>query len=167
MSHAFLEISTATPTLTLLRTFAAVLRELRRRGVVRSYNNPVAEMAEWLGAQAFGLQLARNSSKGHDAVDASGKRYQIKSRRVTARNRSTQLGVLRDLDTAQFDYLLAIYFSEDFEVTGAYLIEHSAVSQHALFSKAQRGHILHAKSVLLADPRCVDVTARCKAITLA
>jgi hypothetical protein len=56
---------------------------------------------------------------------------------------------MRDLDTAQFDYLLAIYFSEEFDVTSAYLIEHGAVVQHALFSVAQRGHVLHAKRALL------------------
>jgi hypothetical protein len=150
----------------LLRAFAGVLRELRRRGIVRSYNNPAADIAEWLGARVFGLKLEGNSAKGYDAVDAAGKRYQIKSRRITPDNASTQLGVLRDLASAQFDLLLAIYFTEDFEVQSAYLVEHGAVVQHALFSKAQRGHVLHAKTALLTDPRCVDVTDRCKAVAL-
>jgi hypothetical protein len=158
---------TIVPTSELLRDFGAILRELHARGVVRSYNNPVGDMAEWLGAKAFGLTLETNSAKGHDAVDKNGKRYQIKSRRLTAKNPSTQLGVMRDLSDGHFDYLLAVYFNEEFEVAAAYLVEHGAVVQHALFGKAQRGHILHAKSALLADSRCRDVTKECRAVAFA
>ncbi len=153
-----------TSTSDLLRQYGSLMRELRRREVVRSYNNPAADIAEWLGSQAFGLRLETASAKGYDAVDADGKRYQIKSRRITTENPSTQLGVMRDLSDGHFDYLLAIYFEEDFTVKAAYLVEHGAVVQHALFSKAQRGHILHAKSALLADSRCRDVSAACRAI---
>lgn len=149
----------------LLKQYGDILRELRSRGVVRSYNNPAADIGEWIGAQAFGLRLEAASAKGYDAIDQAGKRYQIKSRRITAENSSTQLGVVRDLADNQFEYLLAVYFEEDFQVRSAYLIEHGAVADHALFSKAQRGHILHAKSALLADPRCRDVTAECRAIS--
>jgi hypothetical protein len=148
----------------LLRHHGAILRELRSRGVVRSYNNPAADIAEWIGSQAFGLKLETASAKGYDAVDATGKRYQIKSRRITPENSSTQLGVMRDLADNHFDYLLAVYFEEDFQVRAAYLVGHGAVVEHALFSKAQRGHILHAKGALLADPRCRNVTDACKAI---
>lgn len=151
------------PTRELLRRYGALLRELRARGVVRSFNNPAADIAEWLGAKAFGLTLETASAKGYDAVDAAGKRYQIKSRRITAENPSTQLGVMRDLADAHFDLLLAIYFDDEFGVKAAYLVDHGAVVQHALFSKAQRGHILHAKSALLSDSRCRDVTAICQA----
>jgi hypothetical protein len=145
----------------LLSHHGAILRELRSRGVVRSYNSPAADIAEWIGARAFGLKLETASAKGYDAVDPGGQRYQIKSRRITPENSSTQLGVMRDLADKHFDYLLAIYFEEDFQVRAAYLVEHGAVVDHALFSKAQKGHILHAKSALLADPRCRNVTDAC------
>lgn len=148
----------------LLKQYGDVLRELRQRGVVRSFNNPAADIAEWLGAKAFGLTLENASAKGYDALDSDGKRYQIKSRRITPENPSTQLGVMRDLADAHFDFLLAIYFEEDFQVRAAYLIEHGAVVQHALFSKAQRGHILHAKNALVTDSRCRDVTVLCKSL---
>jgi hypothetical protein len=149
----------------LLKQYGDVLRELRSRVVVRSYNNPAADIAEWIGAQAFALTLQAASAKGYDATDAAGRRYQIKSRRITSGNPSTQLGVVRDLADNQFEYLLAVYFEEDFQVRAAYLVEHGAVVDHALFSKAQKGHILHAKSALLSDPRCRDVTVECRAIS--
>jgi hypothetical protein len=153
------------PTRDLLKQYGDLLRELRARGVVRSYNNPAADIAEWIGAQAFGLILETASAKGYDATDGVGKRYQIKSRRITPENPSTQLGVMRDLAESQFDYLLAVYFEQDFQVRAAYLVEHGAVVDHALFSKAQKGHILHAKTALLTDPRCRDVTVACRAVS--
>lgn len=63
--------------------------------------------------------------------------------------------------------MLAVYFEEDFQVRAAYLVEHGAVVDHALFSKVQRGHILHTKSALLSDLRCRDVTAICRPISYA
>lgn len=86
----------------LLRPHAATTNELRRRGVVRSSNNPVGDLAEYLFCRAFGWELAPKSAKAADAVCADGKLYQIKSRRITAHNPSRQLGVLRKLDGAHF-----------------------------------------------------------------
>ena len=61
--------------------------ELLSQGVVRSTNNPVADYSEYLTSRAFGLTLVASSSIGEDDV-----RYQVKARRLTARNTSRQLG---------------------------------------------------------------------------
>ncbi len=74
----------------LLSIFTNVIEELRQRGVTRSSNNPVADYVEYLVARAFSLTLLRGSSKGCDAVDSRGKRYEIKARRLTKYNSSTQ-----------------------------------------------------------------------------
>jgi len=150
----------------LLRAYSRVMRELRDRGVVRSANSPVSDIAELLASSALGLRLADKSAQGFDAMDTVGVRYQIKSRRITPDNDSTQLGVIRDLESKQFDFLLALYFDEFFELTSAYQVSHEAVRRHSLWSKAQKGHILHAKRSLLADPECVDVTARIRVAEL-
>src|SRR5712671_1175595 len=68
----------------LLQLSAGVIDELRRRGVIRTTNNPVADYAELLAARAFGLVLAGRSEAGYDATDAAGNRYQVKARRLTA-----------------------------------------------------------------------------------
>ena len=67
---------------------ARIVDELLSQGVVRSTNNPVADYSEYLTARAFGLTLVASSSIGEDDV-----RYQVKARRLTARNTSRQLGV--------------------------------------------------------------------------
>jgi hypothetical protein len=65
----------------LFTLFADIGVELRERGLCRSGNSPVADLAEVLVARALGLELATNSTAGYDAKDEAGTRYQIKARR--------------------------------------------------------------------------------------
>lgn len=92
--------------------------------VVRSSNNPVADYSEYLTARAFGLTLVANANIGFDAIGPDDVRYQVKARRLTAHNKSRQLGFLRGLDKveAPFDLLVGILFNADFTVLRASLI---------------------------------------------
>lgn len=54
----------------LLVMHAAVSEELRRRGVIRSSNNPVGDLAEYLFCRAFGWKQAPNSMRDADATDS-------------------------------------------------------------------------------------------------
>lgn len=78
------------PVAALLVQYAEIMDELRDRRIVRTGNAPVGRFAEHLFAKAFGWTLEANSHAGHDAVDAAGLRYQIKSRRLTPQNPSRQ-----------------------------------------------------------------------------
>lgn len=100
----------------LLSTYATVMHLLRHHGIVRSFNNPIADVGEWLVSTKLNLTLATNSSKGFDALDSSGLRYQIKTRWLATPRSSKQLSAIRDLDSAPFDYLIAVMFDEDFNV---------------------------------------------------
>src|SRR5579859_4665505 len=82
----------------LLALFESVLVELRARGLVRSSNNPVADYAESLVAQALGLKLETKSTTGYDAIGPDGLKYEVKGRRPTPANKSRQLSVIRGLD---------------------------------------------------------------------
>ena len=84
------------------------MTELKNRGVLRTKNNPVGDYAEWLVSSALNLTLVKNSAAGHDAESSDGKKIQIKSRRITANNRSRQLGVIRNLEKNDFDELIAV-----------------------------------------------------------
>ena len=108
--------------LDLLSLYAELLNELRKRGAIRSTNNPVADYAEYLCEKALSLTRAEKSTKGFDATDSSGSRFQIKGRRVTSHNKSRQLGVLRELDDRPFDYLAAVLFRENFVIWKACLV---------------------------------------------
>lgn len=100
----------------LLSTYAFVMHLLRHHKIIRSFNNPVADVAEWLVSEKLGLKLAKNSAKGYDAFDANGVKYQIKARWLATHRSSKQLSAIRDLTEAPFDHLIAVMFDEDFHV---------------------------------------------------
>jgi len=106
----------------LLRAYADVLEELRERDIVRSNNNPVADVAERLFCSMYGWEQMPRSNRGFDAQDADGTRYEVKARRITTHNASRQLGALRGLDERPFDYLAGVIFNRNFRVVCAALV---------------------------------------------
>lgn len=144
----------------LLLAYVAVMDELRARGITRSSNNPVADYAEGLIAKSLGLQLAGRSAAGYDAVDSAGVKYQIKARRITPANPSTQLSHIRRLEARPFDLLAAVIFAADFSVQYAALMPPEVVLERARFSAHANAHIFLFKRDVLADPRVTDITSR-------
>lgn len=142
----------------LLQAHSAIMDKLRKTGVIRTGNNPVSGYAEWLVQEKLKCTLAVNSMRGSDACDAKGVRYQVKCRRVTKANPSMQLGVIRDLDKSQFDFLIAIYFNEDYTIDRVFQVPHGVIKNYAKPSKHQNGHILHIKGKILDDKRVRDIT---------
>jgi hypothetical protein len=142
----------------LLALFSRVLAELRQRGTIRSTNNPVADYAEYLVAQAFSLTLAQKSTTGYDAVDAFGHRYEIKGRRLTKDNRSRQLSAIRMLDRQHFSYLAGVLFHEDFSVHRACLIPYETVKQIAVYRSHVNGWILHLRDNVWEIHDVKDIT---------
>lgn len=146
----------------LLTLHAGIIDELRRKSVTRSSNNPLGDWAEHLFCRAFGWTQAPNSERDADAVDRDGLRYQIKSRRITAHNRSRQLGSLRNLPSKRFDVLAAVLFEQDYRVLRAALIPHHRVVE--LATRVERSNswrfILRDSVWSLDDVR--DVTAELK-----
>lgn len=148
----------------LLFLYSDILEELRSRCIIRSSNNPVADYSEYLCVNAFTLQSADKSTKGFDATDSQGIRYQIKGRRLTRHNSSRQLGMFRDLEKDPFDYLIGILFDENFRVHRACKLPISIVR-----TNSQRVERTNSCRFVLRDSiwllhGAVDVT---KAIVLA
>lgn len=142
----------------LLQLHVEILEELRRRGVTRSANNPVGDYTEYLVARRLGLTLLANSKTGHDATDTQGVRYQIKGRRLTPENPSTQLSAIRDLALKQFDVLIAVVYRPDFTVDYAAKLPHAVVEETASFVERTNSHRLMMPKSVLADRRVVDIT---------
>ena len=115
------------PTPKLLGLYGALLDELRKRGVVRSSNNPLSDYAEGLFCKTFGWAQEGNSAAGYDAVDAaSGTRYQVKGRRLTAHNASRQLSAIRNLDDHPFHFLAGLLVDARFQIVRAAIIPYEA-----------------------------------------
>lgn len=150
----------------LLALHSEVLTELRTRGICRSANNPTGDYCEWLVAASLGLTLADNSSKGFDAVDADGLRYQIKGRRRAPGSRGTQLSAIRSMDVRSFDVLIAVMLSADWSVQMAFKIPHDLVKALATFKPHVNGHVLHLRPALKQQPGVEDITGSLVAPTV-
>jgi hypothetical protein len=144
----------------LLHSYVRILAELRARKIVRTANGPIGDYAEYLVANQLGLILMKNSQSGHDAEDASGVKFQIKSRRLTLHNHSKQLGAIRNLENHNFDYLIAVLFNEQFEVEKVVKIPHEIIGKYARYSQHVHAHILTIRDNILKDPLVEDLTSQ-------
>ena len=143
----------------LLGAYCSLMSELKDRGVVRSSNNPIADYTESLVSQALGLVLESQSQAGFDARGTDGTRYQIKGRRLTSHNNSTQLSALRNLAQRPFDTLAAVAYSQDLSVLYGALVPIDVVVELSRFSSHSNSHIFMFRRNLLEDSRVTDITA--------
>jgi hypothetical protein len=142
----------------LLRLYCQTVAELRRRGLTRSTNNPVADVTETLIKRTLRLDLKKRSTAGYDATDSSGKRYEIKGRRITPQNKSRQMGFIRGLDDAQFDYLAGVLFDENFDVLRGCIIPVETVKHLARYVKHVNGWRIHLRDAVWNEPGVRDLT---------
>jgi hypothetical protein len=132
----------------LLQLHSAVLDEMRGQEIIRSRNNPTGDYAEWLVADRLHLKLEGNSSKGHDATDASGKRYQIKARQAARKQKAPLFSVMRELEQGHFDFLVAVVFDSEWNVSYGALISHAHVAPLCAFRARVNGQMRLAQSAL-------------------
>ena len=91
------------------------LRELRGLGVIRSEKTLAADLGEFFASCYFEIELEDNINEpGHDAVDANGRRYQIKTRSPTP---TGQAGTFQDCFTTRtsFDFKKKVLEVQEFE----------------------------------------------------
>ena len=151
--------------LELLALHVDALEELRRRGVLRSANNPVGDLAEYLFCVAFGWKQAANSERGFDATDKDGIRYQIKARRAHRHGsylQSRHLSAIRSLDT--FDMLAVALFDDYYRIKQAALIPASVVRERSKYQRHTNSRIFMATDDVWDIPGVVDVSERLKRV---
>jgi hypothetical protein len=150
----------------LLKLHAEVAEELRRRGIVRSANNPTGDLGEDLFCKAFGWTQSGNSNANLDAVCPAGVRYQIKARRATVHNKSRQLSAIRNLDGQHFDFLAAVLFDENYNIVRAALVPHEVVRSRATFRPHTNSHKFILRDDVWTVPGVKDVTALLRQVNL-
>ncbi len=154
-------------TVTELLAFGVdVNEELRRRGILRTSNNPIGDFAEHLFCRAFSWRMVDNSEKEVDAVGADGARYQIKARRLAGNAGDRQLSALRRLPEKRFDKLAAVLFNVRFGVERAVIIPH-----HLVLTKSIRQDHTNSWRFILRDeawlwPGVEDATEKLRAALL-
>lgn len=143
----------------LLTAYALALHGLRSHGVIRSFNSPVGDIAEWLVSKRLQLTLTTPSNRSYDAIDANGARYQIKARWCPGTNRSKQLGAVRDLASDPFEFLVAVVFDGDFIVDYAAMIPLAVIKERSTYVTRTNSHRLSFPRSILHVAGVRDITA--------
>lgn len=147
----------------LLGVYAAVLRELSTRSVVRTKNAPAGDYAEYLTAVAYSGKLAAPSEKSWDVAAADGRKLQVKSRVIDSvkqdkriqfsafRSWAFEAGVLVVLDSRDYSILWAVE---------APSLELRTLANHQEWVRADI--VTRSRTEILDLPHAVDVTVRYK-----
>ncbi len=133
----------------LLALWASTLRELRDRGIVRTFNNPIGDIAEELVAQHYGGERGSFSQKTWD-VRVGDELLQVKALRRTGLRTRRNLSPIRSDDG--YTAVLVVVFTEDLRVDSALRIPRSVVNE--LFARRPHvnGRIIHVGRRLLEHP---------------
>ncbi len=143
----------------LLQTFAAIIEELRSRGISRSNNNPAADYTEWLVCARLNLERQANSNAGYDAIAEDGTRFEIKARRITPHNPSLQLSAIRELKAKRFDYLIGVIYEIDFSIRYAAKIPHEVIASNSRHTDYTNSSIFILSPNILELPEVNDITS--------
>jgi hypothetical protein len=137
----------------LLALWASSLRELRDRGVVRTFNNPIGDVAEELVAQHYGGERGSFSQKTWD-VRVGRELLQVKALRRTGVRTRRNLSPIRSDDG--YTAVIVVMFTEDLRVEEALRVPREVVNE--LFPRRAHvnGRIIDVGRRLL-EHRAVDV----------
>jgi hypothetical protein len=137
----------------LLTLWAASLRELRDRGVVRTFNNPIGDIAEELVSVHYGGERGGFSQKTWD-VRVGDELLQVKALRRTGTRTRRNLSPVRSDDG--YDAVIVVIFTDDLRVDQALRIPREVVNE--LFPRRAHvnGRVITLTATLLAHP---DVTS--------
>lgn len=142
----------------LLGLEAHIVAEFRRRGLVRSNNKPVGDIAEQVVLAARGGVLEANSTKSHDITTPTGVRIQVKAMGARSAGESGKFSPFRsfDFDTAVF----LVFAAGAFDLVLARELTSAKVDAMSRYSKHTNG-----KQATLSQVRGVgvDVTTEMQA----
>jgi hypothetical protein len=139
----------------LVELYGKVMHELHVREIVRSGNNPIADMAERVVADYYGVGLEPPNRRAYDLVTKEGLKVQVKALRRTQRSR-TSLSALRSTD---FDLLAVVVFQPDMRLDATILVPVGVVREYMGWSSTWKAHRLSLTRRLLADQRIIRLTA--------
>lgn len=138
----------------LLSLWARSLRALHDRGVVRTFNNPIGDIAEELVAVHFGGERGSFSQASWDVQTPSGELLQVKALRRTGTKTRRNLSPVRsDAYTA----VIVVIFTEDLRVDHAIRIPQAVVTQRFAIRPHVNGRVITVTKKLLAHPEVTSI----------
>lgn len=142
----------------LLQLEACIVSELRDRGLVRTNNKPLGDIAERVVLVARGGVLEPNSTKSHDVTDQAGRRIQVKAMGGRVAGGSAKFSPFRsfDFDTAVF----LVFAAETFHLDSAREVGSGDIEAVARYSSHTNGR---QPTLGQVENLGVDVTAEMRA----
>lgn len=121
----------------LLMMEASVVKELRRRDLVRTNNKPLGDIAEYVVWLARGGVLEPNSTKSHDITTKShdittesGQRIQVKAMANRAAGAGARFSPFR---SAGYHTAVFLVFDSAFEIVEAFEVEADQIEERVRF----------------------------------
>jgi hypothetical protein len=136
------------------------MREMHRRGLTRTANNPIADLGEALFCEAMHWERADKQAKTFDAITREKQRVQIKARRITRDTDPMRSGTIRDKDG--WDLIALVMFDADFTIKRAVIIPRQTAVIHMKWSERQQASYIALTKSFWASPNLIDVTERLK-----
>jgi hypothetical protein len=133
----------------LLALWAGSLRELRRRGVVRTFNNPIGDIAEELVALHYGGERGSFSQKTWD-VRVGTELLQVKALRRNEGGKRRNLSPIRSDDG--YDAVIVVVFTEELRIEKAIRIPRTVVNEMFQRHPHVNGRIIRLTNQLLEHP---------------
>jgi hypothetical protein len=138
----------------LLALWARALRELRDRGVVRTFNNPIGDIAEALVALHYGGVRGSFSQASWDVRTPSGGLLQVKAMRRTGAKTRRNLSPVR---SDGYDAVIVVFSTEDLRVEEVISIPKSVVNELFAWNDHVAGRIIVVTKRLLEHPGVAKV----------
>jgi hypothetical protein len=114
----------------LLGLEAGVVKELRRRELVRTNNKPLGDIAEHVVWLARGGVLEPNSTKSHDITTASGRRIQVKAMANRAAGAGAKFSPFR---SDGYHSAVFLVFDAGFDIVEAFEVAAGQIDEHVRF----------------------------------
>jgi hypothetical protein len=130
------------------------LRELRERGVLRTFNNPIGDIAEELVALHYGGERGSFSQKVWD-VQVGEERLQVKALRDTGNRTRRSLSPIRSDDG--YTAVIVVVFTEDLRVAEAIRIPRELVNEMFERRSHVNGRVVRLSPRLLAHPAVTTI----------
>lgn len=138
----------------LLRDWASIMAALRERDVIRTSNNPIADIAEALVHKHFGGERGSFNQPGWDVKTPSGERLQVKAMRRLLAGKRRNLSPIRDRN---YDAVIAVIFTENFEVESALRMSRELVEELFPHRAYVNGRIISITRKLQANPEVEQI----------
>ena len=139
----------------LLEDWAAIMRELKVRDVLRTNNLPTGDFAEVIVAVHFGGTRGGSSQTGWDVIASDGERLQVKgTRHLGTGVCGASITPIRD---TAYDSVVVVVFDEDFVVIEGLKFPREVVEERFPVEQYRNARAVRLTRKLRADSRVESV----------